>query len=636
MHRKVLSPDDVGLKAERGPGEESMEFLASRDTWFRPVQFANAPDGCLYVIDMYREVIEHPWSLPENIKKFLDLNSGNNRGRIYRVVPDGYKLPAPPRLDKASSKELVALLEHPNAWHRDTASRLLYERQDKAAVSPLVALAQHSASALGRLYALHSLDGLHVLHEAEVIHALSDPDPNVREHAIKLSEGLAPSKKIWTALLKHTNDAVINVRYQLAFTLGQFKQPERVAALQAIAVRDLQSPWVPAAVLSSLSEGAGKMFASLSEQPTFTESVHGQDFLRQLLALIGAKHQSLELAQALAFLTDVSDDALRFSLTFALGESLKRTGATIANTDTGNQLKLICVEARNQATQPAKPQPARLAAIRLLVLASYAEASATLIQLLKPTEPIEIQIAAVSTLAHFTDPGIAPELLQHWADFPPAVRSEALTALLARPDRALALVKAVQSGTMQSNDLNTSQIKFLQRHTNKELRDLALKVFGESSKKRQQVIDAYQSALQLPADAAKGKEVYLKLCISCHRLGGNGFALGPDLVTVKNTGKEKMLVNILDPNREVAPQYLAFEVETKDGESQVGIIANETTTSLTVRQAFGKDTVIMRSDMKSRRSLGQSLMPEGLEAGLTQQDIANLLEYIVTAEEPKK
>jgi putative heme-binding domain-containing protein len=97
-----------------------------------------------------------------------------------------------------------------------------------------------------------------------------------------------------------------------------------------------------------------------------------------------------------------------------------------------------------------------------------------------------------------------------------------------------------------------------------------------------------------------------------------------------------MLVNILDPNREVAPQYLAFEVETKDGESQVGIIANETTASLTMRQAFGKDTVIMRSDMKSRRSLGQSLMPEGLEAGVTPQDVANLLEYIVTAEEPKK
>src|SRR6266699_2338228 len=143
-------------------------------------------------------------------------------------------------------------------------------------------------------------------------------------------------------------------------------------------------------------------------------------------------------------------------------------------------------------------------------------------------------------------------------------------------------------------------------------------------------------ALDMKGDPAHGKKIYQERCVSCHRLGGEGFVLGPDLVTVKNTGKEKMLVNILDPNREVAPNYLAFEVETKDGESAVGVIASETTSSLTLRQAFGKETVILRSDMKSRRSLGQSLMPEGLEQGLTPQDVANLLEYIVTAEEPKK
>src|ERR1043165_3127306 len=138
VHRKILIPDGIGPKAQRGPGEEKTEFMASTDTWFRPVQFANGPDGAFYVIDMYREIIEHPWSLPENIKKFLDLNSGNNRGRIYRIVPDGFKRPNHPRPGKASTAELVATLESPNGWHRDTASRLLYERQDKSA-APLLA-----------------------------------------------------------------------------------------------------------------------------------------------------------------------------------------------------------------------------------------------------------------------------------------------------------------------------------------------------------------------------------------------------------------------------------------------------------------------------------------------------------------
>src|SRR5882672_6286920 len=107
VHRKKVRADGVALLAERPADEQKVEFLASTDLWFRPVQLANAPDGTLYIADMYREVFEHPWSLPESIKKLLDLNAGNDRGRIYRVVPDGFKQPRLPRLGKASTKELV-------------------------------------------------------------------------------------------------------------------------------------------------------------------------------------------------------------------------------------------------------------------------------------------------------------------------------------------------------------------------------------------------------------------------------------------------------------------------------------------------------------------------------------------------
>ncbi|MDB6022858.1 MAG: Cytochrome c, partial [Pedosphaera sp.] len=140
ISRKILYPHDIGLEAKRAADEQNVEFLASTDNWFRPVQFANAPDGTLYVIDMHREIVEHPWSLPDNLKKLLDLNSGSECGRIFRIVPDGFKRPKLPRLDKAGARELVAELESPNGWHRDTAARLLYERQDKSAVPWLVKL----------------------------------------------------------------------------------------------------------------------------------------------------------------------------------------------------------------------------------------------------------------------------------------------------------------------------------------------------------------------------------------------------------------------------------------------------------------------------------------------------------------
>ena len=136
-------------------------------------------------------MIETTESIPPLILKHLHIESGVNRGRIYRVVPEGFKRPALPRLSKASTAELVTLLEHPNGWHRDTASRLLYQRQDADAVGPLRKLAVESRSPLGRLHALYALDGLNALDVKQVLSALSDAEPRVREHALKLAERFA-------------------------------------------------------------------------------------------------------------------------------------------------------------------------------------------------------------------------------------------------------------------------------------------------------------------------------------------------------------------------------------------------------------------------------------------------------------
>ena len=138
-------------------------------------------------------------------------------------------------------------------------------------------------------------------------------------------------------------------------------------------------------------------------------------------------------------------------------------------------------------------------------------------------------------------------------------------------------------------------------------------------------------ALNLTGDAAAGKKIYMERCVSCHRSSGEGFALGPDFVTVKTTGKEKLLTNIIDPNAEVRPEFVAYVVETKDDQSLLGLVVNETATSVTLRQAYGRQDVISRANITKLQSQGQSVMPEGLEAGLTPQAMADLLEYISTA-----
>ena len=640
VHRKILHADGPSFKAQRPADEMNAEFAASRDTWFRPVQFANAPDGTLYVIDMYREIVEHPWSLPENIKKFLDLNSGSNRGRIYRIVPDGFKPPQHPRLDHATTRELVAALKNPNGWHRDTASRLLYERQDPAAVSFLEKLLEKPQSPLARVHALHALDGLNALTEKHVLFALGDSVPEVREHAIKLSEKFAlnsfPNVPLFRKLKRLVSDPDIGVRYQLALTLGEFFDGDKITALAEIARRDSENPWMRAAVLSSLSNGAAQVFANLASDPKYCGTKSGQEFLRQLVLLVGAKNDPKEVSQVIAFIARSSDRALSFSLVRALGNGLQHAGSSLRKIGAEETVKSLFAQASEAAINAQPGEDTRLEAIQLLGLASYDESGAALLSLLARQQPQTIRLAAMTALSRFAEPRVANELTQRWAGFKPRLRSEALSILLSRPERAAVLLEAIKNGVIQPSDLTTAQIKFLRNHGEQSLRESALKILGPAApNKRQEVIDAYQAALNLPGDAARGRQIYLERCSSCHRLGGQGFALGPDLVTVKNMGKEKMLVNILDPNREVAPPYLAFQVDTKDGESLLGVIVNDTSSSITVRQAFGKEDTILRSNVRRMLSQGQSLMPEGLEQGLSAKDFASLLEYISMAEADK-
>ncbi|MFN7564027.1 MAG: PVC-type heme-binding CxxCH protein, partial [Prosthecobacter sp.] len=198
FYRMKLVPDGVTFKAVQVDGTKN--FCTSDDLWFRPVNFVNAPDGCLHVCDMYREVIEHPWSIPDDIHAAVDLLRGRDRGRIWRLVPrtvvpplgGSEKAPAKagttkritPKLSSASTTDLVALLDHPNAWHRETAQRLLFERQDKAAVEPLRELVKSGKTAQGRISALWATrNALGILDD---VIKLEDFPSQIREQAMRI------------------------------------------------------------------------------------------------------------------------------------------------------------------------------------------------------------------------------------------------------------------------------------------------------------------------------------------------------------------------------------------------------------------------------------------------------------------
>ncbi|MBI1913960.1 MAG: c-type cytochrome [Planctomycetes bacterium] len=633
VYRARLEPSGVAFTAQRA--DKDVEFLASRDNWFRPVQFANAPDGTLYIIDMYRELIEGAAFLPPQILKHLDVSSGVDRGRIYRIVPEGFKQPKPPRLGKATTAELVALLEHANGWHRDTAARLLYQRQDRAAVAPLKKLAVESLSPLGRLHALCALDGLGALERAQVLRALDDGDARVREQAVRLAEQFEAAPEVRAKLGKMTDDPNLRVRYQLAFSLGvvQGEMPGR--ALARLAVRDGADSWVRLAILTSAGKCAGDVFGRLMADRQFRSTAHGRTLVTALATQIGAAGRGGDVAAVVKVLGELAEgektlaqDVVRHLVSKQSPAARGRlTGA--AGGKAGALFADLLREARKTAVDEKRPPAERAAAIHTLGLAPFAEVRGLFAEALKLRQPQPVQRAALETLARFDDPTVPGLLLGVWPGLSPQLRATAAESLFARPAWVTAFLDAVEQGKVKPGDVDPARVALLQASADGRIRARAAKLFaGARLSKRQDVVAAYQKALTLKGDPMKGKALFKKECSACHRLEGVGESVGADLFAIRDRGLEAVLLNILDPNREVKPQFMSYSLVTDAGRSITGMITAETANSITLRRSDGTSETVLRVNIEELRSTGLSFMPEGLEKQIDVPGMADLLAYL--------
>jgi putative membrane-bound dehydrogenase-like protein len=258
VKRNVISVED-GLISGRNPYEKA-EFLGSLDERFRPVNACTGPDGALYIVDMYRGIIEHRLFLTTYLKKQIaerGLDKPLHLGRIYRVVHDGKPFSdVHPKMSADKSAELVKHLSHANGWWRDTAQRLLFERRDFSAVPILRQLALSGSQPLGRIHALWTLEGLNRLDNATLLAALKDPDANVKATAIRLCETLLKrpqAAEILPQLLEHAGDKRLEIQLQLAFTLGESADANAISALAEILKSNLSSPLIVDAVFTSLA-----------------------------------------------------------------------------------------------------------------------------------------------------------------------------------------------------------------------------------------------------------------------------------------------------------------------------------------------------------------------------------------------
>jgi putative heme-binding domain-containing protein len=564
----------------------------------------------------------------------MDVSSGVDRGRIWRIAPEGYK-PRTPKLGKATTAELVALLEHPDGWHRDTVSRLLYQRQDRSAISLLRRLAAGSRHAIGRAHALSSLAGLGALEPADVLAALGDPDGHLRAHALRLAEPFAPSDdRIAGRIIAMTSDPDAMVRYQLAFSLGSLPGGQPAAALSALAVRDGSDPWMRLAILSSVAHCTGGVFTRLAADAGFRATGHGRGLLMALAGQTGAAERPDDLAAILAyvdgplagepelargvvlFLVDGVSPAARSRLIGALGGRLRAT------------LDGLLADARTAATDDTRPTEARLAAIRALPFAGLADVERPLAELMAPRQPAAVQAAAIEALARFDDPRVPAILLRGWPQMSPKLRATAVEALFSRPAWLNALLEAVEKGTIARADLDPARLDLLRSYPDAAIRARAGRLFGAPQARRKDVVAAYQVALRTKGDPRRGKEVFKANCSTCHRLEGVGQQVGAELSAIRDRGLDTVLLNILDPNREVMPQFLSYVLVTTSGRVLTGLIASETPNSLTIRQPDGREETVLRIHIDELRGTGLSYMPEGLEKQIDVPAMADLLSYL--------
>jgi putative membrane-bound dehydrogenase-like protein len=638
VHRKTINSDGIVYRAERADPNE--EIIRSSDNWFRPVNFVNAPDGSLYMLDMYRETIEHPYSIPEEIKAFLDLTSGHDRGRIFRLVSPKMTRIRPKKLGNLPAAKLAAHLDSDNAWNRMTAQRLLWERQD-ATVSPVLneQLAS-SSSALGRLHVLNTLAGLKQLRPDHLRAGLRDKHPRVRAQAVKLSEQFLKgdsAEDLLDDLLTLCGDDSEHVRFQLAFTLGESSNDRAIAGLAQLALDPRNGADTQTAILSSVSGTADRLAKLLIEKEA-TNSSQTRRLLSQLGQIAGSNPDN---ASALRMLTTAADDAVstgvQQTILGGLGKGLTARGSTVSKLLTSKsasepvrkQVAALFVRAVALASEEGNALSDREAAIRLLAFADATAATKTLPAFLSPQTAPPLQRAAVASLAQHDSAEIAATLLAGWKSYSPQVRGDVVDALVVKTSRIQTLLKAVDSKTVKRSDLTRDRKQLLMNHPNTTISARSRKLFASDvDSDRAKVVAEYQDVLSLDGDLVRGQAVFKKICSACHRAGNVGQQVAPDLASVKNKSDADLLLAILDPNREAQPNFNVYTVVTDQGRVYSGIIAAESAGSITLKRAEGKQDVILRSNIDQMISTGLSLMPAGLEKDLKRQDIADVIAFV--------
>lgn len=628
VHRRKLQPKDASFDAVRPSDEAGIEFLASSDQWFRPVQARTGPDGALWIVDMYRYVIEHPmWIPPETLAK-LDVRAGADRGRIYRISPSS-RSPRPiTSLAGLTIAELIRRLESPNGPVRDMAQQMLLWEDESAASPDLMKLAVSASQPESRIHALHTLARLGELDSPTLVQSLQDGNEHVRRHSLRVAESMFDQHGVGEAVLEcNVNSTPLKI--QLANSLGEWSDSRAATRLADLAIQSEQSPYLRSAVFSSLnSQNSGP-----TTYAVLTSSNASEELVGQLL------EQTASLADASAIQGILVDLALeqsnprtfaRVTLMFRALARRLRANPQLLDESSRVALRNVLDAARIHAVSTARDND-RVVAIDLLSWASHQVEQDTqlLASLLVPAQTTKVQQSVITALSRLGSSDVPRLLIDSWPSLMPEARADVMEALLSRPLWTASLLDGIRKKKVNARDLDLVSRQRLLEHQDAELREVARIVLDstDTSDSRDTVVARYREAITPEGDPGLGREIFGKHCANCHRLQDVGNTVGPDLSVHADKPTDALLIALFNPNLSVDPRYHNYVIALHDGRVVNGMLSEETSNALTILNADGKIQTVLRVDIDELKNSGRSLMPEGFERDLTTDDVTHLVTY---------
>jgi len=639
--RIELTARGVTFTGERAPDEQTSEFLASTSSWFTPVQARTGPDGALWIVDMVRPVIEHPhWIPPERLRE-LPVRAGDEMGRIFRVARRGAPLRPIPDLTKFDLPSLVAALDTPNGAARDRVQRELLFRGAPGAVPLLDRIGTTSTIAAVRLHALALVAAFDGLTVEQVARGWRDPDPGVRRCALELAEPFLRSPSaLDPLLLLLLADADLGVRTQLAFSVGEWHDAATAArVLAGVASGAPADPWVRTAIGSAAVRNALAILAALP--PSDTRGARNvalaADLCRTALATGAPLEALLPLVAPPAGTAVTGRDLVVLAALQDGVDARKLRLESSAATDTPGaaalgRIRSAYAEAGRIARDGAVPLAERQAAVRLLGRGfnRFENDLPVLVSLLQGAEDPALLQSALEAIRRSANDQVPAVLLESWSRFPPSVRPTVIEILSGRTDWADRFLAAVEQGVVPASAIPAGNRQRLLRLAPPTLQARAKRLFASSgSTDRQAVVARYQGVAKLTGDVQRGLQVFNQACSACHVFVGTN-SVGPPLGTYRDKSVDDFLIAILDPNAVIEPKYTAYTVTLKDGRELAGVISEESGAGFTLTLPGNVTQRVARQEVSTVTALGVSLMPDGLEAGVSPQDMADLIAYLTS------